>query len=97
MWSFGSDNHPLFVRVHAVFVPCLFPEDSVSIFVSLFLYPFLLPYKNMKTNVAPLSSVHFRFVFIPTLKAKEVGRLELGHPLPAPFGGAVARVHAVLV
>jgi hypothetical protein len=57
MWSFGFDNHPLFVRVRAVFVPCLFP---------VILYSFLLPHKNMKTNVALLSSVRFRFVFIPT-------------------------------
>jgi hypothetical protein len=31
----------------------------------VFLYSFLLSHKNMKTNVAPLSSVRFRSVFIP--------------------------------
>jgi hypothetical protein len=33
----------------------------------VFPYSFLLPYKNMKTNVAALSSIRFRSVFIPTL------------------------------
>jgi hypothetical protein len=32
----------------------------------VFLYSFLLLYKNMKTNMAPLNSVRFRSVFIPT-------------------------------
>jgi hypothetical protein len=32
-WSFGSDNHPIFVRVRTVFVPFLFSEVSVFIFI----------------------------------------------------------------
>jgi hypothetical protein len=34
----------------------------------VFPYSFLFPHKNMKTNMAPLSSVRFRSVFIPTWK-----------------------------
>jgi hypothetical protein len=30
----GSDKHPLFIRVRTVFVPFLFSEVSVFIFVS---------------------------------------------------------------
>jgi hypothetical protein len=38
-------------------VPSLFPG---------FLYSFFLPQKNVKTNVAPLSFVRIRYVFIPS-------------------------------
>jgi hypothetical protein len=44
LWYFGSDNHPLFIRVHTVFISCMFSEVSIFIFVSgvsVFIFTFV--------------------------------------------------------
>jgi hypothetical protein len=59
-WSLGSYNHPLFICVHTVFFLYMF-----SLFSYFIRYFYILSRKNMKTNMAPLSSVRFWSVFIP--------------------------------
>jgi hypothetical protein len=61
---------PIIIRFSSVFIPYLFHicfwKYLFSYLFSVFLYLFLLPHKNMTTNVTPVSSVCFRSVFIPT-------------------------------
>jgi hypothetical protein len=61
---------PIIIRFSSVFTlysfHIRFRKYPFSYLFPVFLYSFLLPHKNMKTNVAPLSSVRFRSVFIPT-------------------------------
>jgi hypothetical protein len=56
-------NHPLFIYIPTVFGMYLFPAVSVLYLFLKDLYLFPLPYKNIKTNMAPVSRIciHFRF------------------------------------
>jgi hypothetical protein len=62
---------PIIIRFSSVVTPYLFHicfwKYPFSYLFPVFLYSFLFPHKNMKTNVALVSSVRFRSVFIPTM------------------------------
>jgi hypothetical protein len=66
-WVFPHDTGGLLVPTIICFsstsAPYLF---YICLWKYMFSYLFLLPHKNIKTNVAALSSVYFRSVFIPT-------------------------------
>jgi hypothetical protein len=61
---------PIIIRFPSVFALYLFHvcfwKYLLSYLFPVFSYLFLFLHKNMKTNVAPLSFVCFRSVFIPT-------------------------------
>jgi hypothetical protein len=62
----------IIIRFPSVFAPysfhvCFWKYLFLYLF-PVFLYSFLFLPKSMKTNVAPLSSVRFRSVFIPMLR-----------------------------
>jgi hypothetical protein len=60
---------PIIIHFPSVFAPyssCVcFWKYMLSYLFSVFLFLFLFSHKNMKTNMAPLSSIRFRSVFIP--------------------------------
>jgi hypothetical protein len=93
---------PIIIRFPSVFVPYslhfCFRKYPFSYLFPVFSYSFLLPHKNMKTNVAPLSSVRFRSVFIPTLvasdRAHEFDILLASYVFPKPITGILANAAA---
>jgi hypothetical protein len=72
-WVFLHDSGGLLVPTIICFLSAsasysfhiCFRKYLFSYLFPVFPYSFLLPHKNMKTNVATLSSVRFRSVFIP--------------------------------
>jgi hypothetical protein len=75
---------PIILRFSSVFASysfhVYFRKYPFSYLFPVILHSFLLPHKNMKTNMAPLSSVRFHSVFIPIAGPIVLSTVDLMRP-----------------